>query len=454
MLLKRVLRTGVAVTCFVLSISSVQAESLKEALASAYTNNPEIASALLSVKASAEDIALRKAGKRPSIAASADTTASWTNSNGTGSDTQSASVGLTYNQLLFDNLQTDAQVEQARALSVVAFEALRNAEQNVLLQAATSYVNVIRDTRLVQLRAENVKFFQEQVSSAQSRKEIGEGTNIDVSQAQASLAQAVASYKSAIASLQTTQGSYARWVGHKPRNLRLSFSFGSALPNSLDRAFSSADKYHPAILSAKAQIRAAQSASDAAQSAFGPTLSLIGNIGGTFSSNSITGQSNTFTGSIKLSLSIPLYSGGALGATIRKANINQIKSELDALSARDQVRESVISSWAGLQNAKAQIVSSVAAVSASRLSLDGVIEQQRVGQLTTLDVLNARTTLTGVQEAQISSETSEMVASFSLVAASGQLSARALGLPVSIKTGRGYTQKVEDVWQELRAIAR
>jgi outer membrane protein len=453
MQLKRVIRA--AATFGLMSIAGPAfAESLQEALASAYINNPQIASALLSVKASAEDIALRKAGKLPTISASTDLSASWTLSNGTQSDTKSSSVGLTYSQVLFDNLKTDAQIEQARALSVVASETLRNSEQNVLLQAATAYVAVIRDTRLVQLRADNVKFFQAQVSSADSRKQIGEGTAVDVSQAQASLAQAVASYKSAIASLKTSQASYERWIGHKPRNLRLGYNFGSALPNSLDEALALSEKFHPAILSAKAQLRAAQSASDAAKAAFGPTLNLIGNIGGSFSSHSILGNTNSGSGSIKLTLSVPLYAGGAMGATVRKANLNQIKGEIDALAARDQVRESVISSWAGLQNASAQIDSAIAAVRASQLSLDGVIEQQRVGQLTTLDVLNARTSLTGVQEAQISAETSRVVAAFSLIAASGRLSARDLGLPVTLTSGKGYIQKVEDVWQELRAVAQ
>ncbi len=450
--LGRVIRLA-AIALFASTATPAFAETLKEALASAYVNNPQLASALLSVHASAEDIALRKAGKLPTISATADMSATYALSNGIQSNTRASSVGLTYSQTLFDNLKTDAQIEQARALSVVASETLRNSEQNVLLQTASAYVAVIRDTRLVQLRAANVKFFQQQVESAKSRKEIGEGTDVSVAQARASLAQAVASYKSAIASLKTSQATYQRWVGHKPRNLSLSYNFGGVLPKSLDQALDQSMRLHPAILSAKAQLRAAQSASDAAKAAFGPTLSLIGNIGGSFSSNSLTGNANSGTGTIKLSLSVPLYAGGAMGASVRKANINQIKGEMDALDARDQVRETVISSWAGLQNAAAQITSAKSAVSASQLSLDGIIEQQRVGQLTTLDVLNARTSLTGVQEAQISAETSKIVAAFSLVAAAGKLSARDLNLPVSLKSGDGYIQKVEDVWQELRAVS-
>jgi outer membrane protein len=85
--------------------------------------------------------------------------------------------------------------------------------------------------------------------------------------------------------------------------------------------------------------------------------------------------------------------------------------------------------------------------------LDGVIQERNVGQRTTLDVLNARAELTGAQEGRIGAQTSRYVAAFSLLAASGRLSARDLALPVQIKSADGYTQRVEDVWQELRSIS-
>ena len=433
-----------------LSFGAAKGENLREALATAYASNPNIASALISVKASAEDIALRRAGKLPTIALSADYAHSWSVVGGSSSSSDTTSLGLSYRQTLFDNLKTDAQIEQARAYSVVATQALRNAEQNVLLSAATAYINVIRDTQLVQLRTENVAFFTAQVRAAKDRLHIGEGTRIDVSQAEARLASAVASYKNAIASLQVSQAGYARWIGHAPRNLSLGYDFGSSIPRSLDQALSLAEAQHPAILTAFAQIRAAQAASDAAGAAFGPTLDLIGSICAIncFGNGGTTGVS----GSIRLTLSIPLYAGGALGASARKANLNQIKSELDALATRDQVRESVISAWNGVQNANAQIQSAQTAAHSSALVLNGITEEQKVGQRTTLDVLNARSDLTSAKEILITAQSGKLVASFSLLASVGRLSASDLNLPVQIKSGDGYQQAVEDVWAELRSI--
>jgi len=459
MIKKSIISSVIVISSLVVSSISANAESLKAALAATYVNNPQIASALLSVKASAQDIAIRRAGKLPTINASADFTTSWIITpsledsgvpfGGTIKTPTTGSIGLSYNQVLFDNLKTDAQIEQARAFTEVASQSLRNATQNVLLSAANSYLDVVRETSLVKLRAENVAFYQEQVRSAKDRLQIGTGTKTAVSQAQTRLAQGVASYKSAINNLRSAQASYQRWVGHKPQNLSLSYKFGSLLPRSMDEAQNLADKLHPAILSAKAQFHAAQSASDAAKAAFGPTLRLIGNIGG--SQDFITGVT-TPRSSVTLTLSVPIYQGGALGASIKKANLNQIKSEIDVLNARDQVREAVVSSWSGLQNSQAQIDAANSAVHSSNLVLQGIIEERNVGQKTTLDVLNARAELTVARESEVSAKTSKYKAAFSLISATGRLSAQDLGLSVQVKTADGNVQTVEDVWQDLRIL--
>ncbi len=445
---KTLATTGLLATMAILA-TPVSAEPLRDALASAYASNPNIASALISVKASAEDIALRRAGKLPSIGFSADVTRAWSVVGGAQTTSNTATLGMSYRQTLFDNLKTDAQIEQARAFSTVATQALRNAEQNVLLSAATAYYNVIRDTQLVKLRAENVAFFQAQVQAAKDRLSIGEGTRIDVSQSEARLSSGVASYRNAVTSLQVSQAGFQRWIGKPPRNLSMGYNFGNSIPSSLDQALNLADAQHPAILTASAQIRAAQSASDAARAAFGPTLDLIGSI---CAINCFGGNATGMSGSVRLTLSIPIYSGGAMGASVRQANLNQIKSELDAFATRDQVREAVISSWNGVQNANAQITSAQSSANSSQLVLDGVIEEQRVGQRTILDVLNSRSDLTLARESLISAQSARMIASFSLLSAVGRLSAVELNLPVKIMSADGYLQSVEDVWSELRSV--
>lgn len=448
------MRAGALAMSISLLATAAHAESLRSALTSAYQNNPEIMSALLSVKATAENIALAKSAKLPSIGVSGTIGGSWSAPQGGDFSTAlSSTAGISYSQTLFDNYKTEADIEQARAGTEVSKYALRNTEQNVLLAVAQAYYAVIRDTQLVQLRADNMSFFDAQVGSAEDRLRLGEGTKIDVSQAKARQAAAVSLYRAAIASLQTSQASYERYVGHKPSGLSSDFNFGKSLPTSIDSAIASAEDRHPALLSARAAIRVAQAGSDAASASFGPTLSLIGGIEAELSRNSITDNTtSSLGGSAQLKLSIPIYSGGALSASLRKANIEQIRSEVDALTARDTIREAVISSWSTLQNATSQITSAQAAVDSNQLVVEGTIQERDVGQKTTLDVLNAQAELTTARESLITARSTRMIAAFSLLAASGKLSPEVLGLNVAIHSADGYISTVEDVWAELRAL--
>ena len=425
------------------------AETIREALTSAYQNNPTILSALLNVKATAENIALAKSAKMPGIAATATVSNSYT-AGGTFTVEPTATVGVGMSQTIFDNFKSDADIEAARAYTEASRYSLANSEQNVLLAVVQAYMGVVQNTQLVQLRQENVKFYQAQLDSANERLKIGEGTKIDVSQAEARLAQGTASYQSAIASLQTSQASYERYVGHKPRNLAPNYKLGTLMPKSLDAAISEAERSHPAILAARAAIRAAQANSDSANAAFGPTLGLTASIGSTVLSP-LTGATPP-TASLSFKLTVPIYGGGAYGANIRKANINQIKSEVDALATRDQIKESLISAWSTLQNATAQIQSANTAVSAGELSLQGIVQERDVGQATTLDVLNAQSELESVREGLVQASAAKVIASFAVVAATGHLTAADLSLPVQIQTGEDYIAKVEDVWAELRAL--
>lgn len=435
--------------------TGVQAQSLTQALASAYTNNPELASALLAVKSAAEDIALQQAGTRPTIGASLNGDYQWSTAGGQFNDSSSYTAGISYNQTIFDNFRTDAEIEQARALAELSTYSMRNTEQNVLLSVVDAYMSVVRDSQLVQLRQENVNFYQAQLQSSRDRLEVGEGTRIDVAQAEARLAQGVASHRAAIASLQTSQATYQRYVGSRPQSLNASHSYASLIPPTLDQALAQAEVQHPAILSAKASIRAAQAGSDAAQAGFGPSITLNGSVGTglAFSSSPTALQgSQGLSGQVGVSLTVPIYAGGAIGASVRKANIEQIRSEVSAMSAYDQVREAVITSWSGIQNASAQIESAQAAVAAQEQVVEGVIQERDLGASTTLDVLDAQAELTTQREGLIQATTNRVVATFSLLAATGRLSAAELGLPVEIKSADDYTARVQDVWQELRTV--
>lgn len=433
------------------AVGGAQAQSIAQALTTAYDHAPDLQAALLNAKASAENIALAEAGKRPTIGASLSGNYNWSIINSNFNDSTSLTTGLSYNQTIFDNYKTEAQIEAARAGADLAEYQIRNTEQTVLLAVVQAYMAVYSGRQLVALRQENSSFYSAQLQSSRDRLEVGEGTRIDVAQAEARLAQGDAAYRAALSNLEISQATFQRYVGAAPQNLEPGHNFARLIPHSLPTAIAEAEVGHPAILMSKAAIRAAQATSDGAKAEFGPKATINGSVG-----SKTTGPSRAPTdglsGTLGFQISVPIYAGGAIGASVRKANIEQIKSEVDAMSTYDQIRESVISAWAGIQSADAQIVAANSAVKAGRTVVDGVIQERDLGTRTTLDVLNAQTELTTARETLINASSNKVIATFSLLAAMGHLTAADLGLNVQIKSAVRYTQAVDDVWAELRSV--
>jgi outer membrane protein len=447
----KVFRIGAIALGIGLFPAVASAESLTEAMAYAYSNNPSLASSFLSVRAAEQGIRSAAGARLPTIGADATVGYSWTDSP-MGRTGATDSLGLSYNQTLFDNSKTDAAVLAAEASYEAAVQGARNVEQNVLLSVAQAYVNVVTNGRVVQIRQENIGFVGAQLQSARDRLELGEGTQLDIAQAQASLAQAEAAYQGAINNLRQAEANYLRWVGREPRSLSSSYAYGNLLPGSLDAAIATATTNHPALLASSAQIRAAQHRYDETVAGFGPTVSLTGQAGMSgFVNNSVTSSA-----SVSLRLSVPIFVP-TRDPSIEQANIGQIQSQVDGLATRDQIVEAVRQGWSGIQATTAQIESATAAVAASRLALQAVVDQNEVGQATTLDVLNSRANLLNAEEALASAQAQRIIASYSLIAATGNLSAASLGLPVQLRGADGQVvQAVKvpaapaDAWGNLR----
>jgi outer membrane protein len=127
-------------------------------------------------------------------------------------------------------------------------------------------------------------------------------------------------------------------------------------------------------------------------------------------------------------VSVPIYQGGGEYALIRQSKETLGQKRLDMETARDQVQASVTQTWGQLEAAKALIQSTQAQVSAAEIALNGVREEARVGQRTTLDVLNAQQELVNARVALMSAQRDRVVASYALLSTIGGLDAQTLGL--------------------------
>ncbi|MEJ0096926.1 MAG: TolC family protein [Bauldia sp.] len=202
---------------------------------------------------------------------------------------------------------------------------------------------------------------------------------------------------------------------------------------------------HPEILAASYNIDISDFNVKVEEGALLPTVSLQGSL-----SHEDGSASAGNSASAVASLSVPIYSGGLTSSKVRQAKetLDQARIQLDA--ARDAVREETISAWGTLDAARAQIRAAESEVTAQNLVLSGVIEEQKVGQETTLDVLNAQQTLLNARVAQVTAQHDRVVASYTLLAAIGKLSAQTLGLNVTVYDPVQHYTQVRDKWGGLR----
>lgn len=455
-----------AVGLFVAMSGVASAETLQEAMAAAYANNPSLNAARAGTRATDEYVPQALSGYRPTIngQVSAGITATDTRFRATGTsnwastytDTGAVQGQIQIVQPIYMGGRIENGVQKAESAVKASREQLRNTEQSTLLDTASAYMNVILSGQVLELRQSNVAFLQEQVRAANDRFSVGEGTRTDVSQAQAALAAATSAVSSAQADLLTAKANYVKVIGHEPKSLRSPGPITKLLPAKLSAAVDASRTEHPMIRAAIYNADTASYNVEIEEGALLPSFVVQGTVGSTFAGNvsnnpaSAPDRARTLDGSVAAVLSIPIYQGGGEYATVRQAKeqLGQAKLQVDV--ARMSVDAALTQAWSALESAKAQIVAAEASVTASRLALEGVVEEQKVGQRTTLDVLNAQSTLIDARLSEVGAQAQFVVASYSVVAAMGRLDRERLGLKVQAYRPEQHYEQVRDKWIGLR----
>jgi outer membrane protein len=445
---------GVLASAAVLAgVHGASAETLESALARAYGSNPNLNAQRAQVRATDENVPQAKAGYRPQINASVDAGRTWSeydvgrSRSSSKNSLNSRGAGLQVDQNIFDGFQTINRIRASESSVLGSREALRNEEQNILFDAASAYMNVLRDTAILNLQRNNVEVIDEQLRQTQDRFNVGEVTRTDVAQAEARLAGSRSQASLAEANLRTSIAVYRQTVGVEPRQLAPGRPLDKLLPRSLDGALQVAFSEHPAIKQALHGVDVAEIQVKVTQGELAPQLGVSGSVSRRYDSQ-ISGD-NVTSAAVVARLTIPIYQGGSVYARTRQAKETAGQRRLEADAVREQVRAAVISSWGQLEAARAQITAAQAQVQAAETALNGVREEARVGQRTTLDVLNAQQELLNARVNLITAQRDRVVASYAVVQASGRLSSRNLGLAVAHYNASTHYEQVKDLWGGL-----
>jgi outer membrane protein len=437
------------------------ADTIDAALVRAYQNNPQLNAQRAQVRFTDENVPQALSGYRPRVAITASAGYQYTDTllNGAGGAGTIArtlthgtnaprSVGATVSQTLFNGQQTANRTRAAESQVSSAREGLRVLEQTVLLSAATIYMDYLRDAAIVEVQRSNVRVLEQTLKQTQDRFNVGEVTRTDVAQSEAQLAAGKTQLLTAEANLTTTRANFRRIIGNDPVNLAPGSPVDRFLPATIARAVELGLTENPNVTAAMFGVDVSYLQVKVNEGALFPTVTLQTSVQQSYEQTLTLFRS--FGASTAVQLSVPVYQGGAEYSLIRQSKETLAQQRLNLEQFRDQTRANVVTAWGQLVAGKAQVASAQAQVTASEIALNGVREEAKAGQRTTLDVLNAQQALVNARVALVTAQHDRVVASYAVLNSIGRLSPQVLNLQTTTYDASVHYQQVRDSWAGVR----
>ncbi|WP_372619295.1 TolC family outer membrane protein [Falsiroseomonas sp.] len=430
-------------------------QTLQEAMALAYSNNPTLQAARAQLRAVDENVPQALAGWRPTVqitgAAGQTTTGTRPNPIGPSGNWRSrdtTQVQASVAQPLYRGGRTVAQTRRAENQVLAQRARLYATEQQVLLDVVNAYVAMIRDQEEVRLNTNNEQVLLRQLQATNERFRVGEITRTDVAQAESRLAGARASRADAEGRLQTSRATFTRLVGQAPQRLTPPQPLRPPAPNAREAAVMAA-RNNPNVVAALFDEAAARDQIDVQFAALLPQISVNGsvfrNTGQQAGGAALDGVRQDGT-SVTANLVVPLFQGGAEHAAVRQARQQAQQSRNVVEDQRRGAAQQATQAYETLVAARATVDSVRSQIRAAEIALDGVQREAVVGSRTTLDVLNAEQELLNARVSLVRALAAVITASHNLAAAVGRLTARDLNLPVPLYDVEAYYNAVRNRW--------
>lgn len=434
-----------------------RAQSLEAALAAVYQSNPVLLSERAKLRATDEKLPQALSNWRPKVSlnfaqgisdygapAGGVTPPSPSHNFVIGTAPQAYGIAIT--QPVYRGGRTDA--EKSQALNLIRGERakLLVTEQEVFLAGVKDYLDVVLAAAALDLNNEHLNLAQHELQVTRGRFHAGELTQTDVAQAEATYANAVAERQRADAAIGVAKAAFAHDIGFVPRQLHAP-SAAPLLPATRESAMELAGRNNPAVIAGGFAIEAAQNDVRLIRGELLPTLTLNARVDqerSTFNNNAQTDNKEVYA-----ELSVPLYEAGSVYSRSRQAQQTVAQLRNDYEEARRVAVLAASQAWDDKQSQKASLLALDREIQADQISLDGVKSEQAVGARTELDVLTAAETLFQAKLAKVQAEHDELVAEFTLDAATGQLTAAGLGIRVTPYDADEHLAAIRDKWYGL-----
>lgn len=432
-------------------VTQARAADIFDAMGAAYEKNPTLSGQRAYVRAVDENVAIAKSGFRPNLALQGSYSDAHThndvNPDVFGGYNKSASAVVS--QSIFSGFSTYNSVKAADKNVSAAQNNLYNVEQQILLEASTAYLNVLCNESILKLQENNEKLLKKRLDETRERFNVGEVTRTDVSQAQARHSQAQSDRIAAEGNLAASKATYLEVVGEEPVDLTEPKGLGALFPESLEAALAYARENNYAVKAAQNSFDAQEYTVSANTGALLPQVSFDAAATRGKSESRITKdpETNSFTWGVNMT--VPLYNAGESRARIRQSKYQKWQAQEAVLQAERDMVSAVTSNWEYMVSNKAQIDSVKAQIKAYEIALDGVQQEEALGNRTILDVLDAYQELLESNVQEVQARRDYYISGMQLLLSMGKLTAKDLNLPVELYNVEKHSQDTRNRWLSL-----
>ena len=398
-----------------------QAETLADAIASAYQTNPTLVGQRAQLRITDEAYVQARTGLRPTVTGAINAQ----RQDFAGQTVNSGSALATITQPLYTGGRTSAAVGAAEADILSGRETLRQTEAGVLQTVVLAYADTLRDQESLGIEQQNLQALEDQLREAEARAKVGDLTRTDVAQSQSYVAQARTSLAQARAQLEISKASYVAAVGHEPAQLEPLPALPN-MPSSLDQAVATAEAANPNLRSALYEEQAEKFRTAQARAQRLPNLSLQVQAGG---SGPVTALApNIYARDVTglATVTVPIFTGGLISSQIRQQIARESTAHQQTESNRRTLAQQLRQNWHTYVAAREDIGNAQAQVQYSQVAFEGVQKERAADLRSTLEVLSIEQNLFQGQLAVASAKHDAYVSAANVLEVMGLLEAKIL----------------------------
>lgn len=392
-------------------------QSLAESLEAALSNYPKIRVLESRVQVSQDKLSGEQANLRPQLTLNMrGGEETFGDNKGVQVYGETGSAALQGRQLLFDGGNTKHRITEARANLRTSEESLRRLREEIALELAVTYVNVIKHTRLANIAQQTIFLHQDALDKIEQKFEAGAGPKADVILVKARLAMAEATFETRKRQLNTASNNFLKLTGNYPKQLVEPEFPNWALPDSIDEVtFES----NPTIRAAHSELQASYSRRKVAESAFRPRLNFVLEGDAAESDRYERLQEDAMA---LVTLSYNIFDGGRRRSEISKANSQIDEADWQLKNTFVETETQFANAWEELSSIEERIHLLRTHRDAMESVVEAYQEQFELGKRPLINLLDVENELSSARASVEEERLNRLQAGYRLLSALGTLS--------------------------------